>query len=257
MSRSLFLLGSLLVAPVCFGLGDTTSPLNAGEVDPAQEKWIEKYKGQKNAPDPAEMLVNTEAEPDLSEGFVPLFNGSDLEGWRPIGGECKFEAVDDQVIGTCVPGSPSTYLSSERTDYQDFVFTCEMKWDEDGNSGVMFRAKLRTNGDKETVYGPQAEMEGFSQDRGWSGGIYGQSCGGYFYPLWLKEHAEARKALKKGEWNRLTIVAKGNDFKTWVNGVPAAHWKDDGTYATGYFGLQIHSGNSGKVRWRNVQVKEL
>ncbi|WP_235034211.1 3-keto-disaccharide hydrolase [Roseiconus lacunae] len=233
------------------------SVAGAGELDPSQQKWIDKYEKQQNAPNPAEMLINTESEPALGEGFEPLFNGNNLDGWRPIGGECKFEAVDSEVIGTCVPGSPSTYLSSERDDYKDFIFTCEMKWEEDGNSGVMFRAKLRKKGDKETVYGPQAEMEGFSQDRGWSGGIYGQSCGGYFYPLWLKQHAEARQALKEGEWNRLTIKVQGNDVKTWINGVPAAHWQDDGTYAEGYFGLQIHSGKSGKVRWKGVRVKEL
>ncbi|WP_436715204.1 DUF1080 domain-containing protein [Roseiconus lacunae] len=233
------------------------SVAGAGELDPSQQKWIDKYEKQQNAPNPAEMLINTESEPALGEGFEPLFNGKNLDGWRPIGGECKFEAVDGEVIGTCVPGSPSTYLSSERDDYKNFIFTCEMKWEEDGNSGVMFRAKLRKKGDKETVYGPQAEMEGFSQDRGWSGGIYGQSCGGYFYPLWLKQHAEARQALKEGEWNRLTIKVQGNDVKTWINGVPAAHWQDDGTYAEGYFGLQIHSGKSGKVRWKGVRVKEL
>ena len=28
-------------------------------------------------------------------------------------------------------------------------------------------------------------------------------------------------------------------------------------YLEGYFGLQIHSGNAGKVLWRKLQVKEL
>jgi len=37
-------------------------------------------------------------------------------------------------------------------------------------------------------------MEPFSQEREWSGGIYGQACGGWFYPVWLAEHAETRKA---------------------------------------------------------------
>ena len=70
------------------------------------------------------------------------------------------------------------------------------------------------------VYGPQCEMEGFEKDRGWSGGIYGQDAGGWLYPLWLDAHEEARKALKKGQWNRVTIQAIGKDVKTWVNGVP-------------------------------------
>ncbi|WP_372721491.1 DUF1080 domain-containing protein [Novipirellula sp.] len=234
----------------------------AGEVDPQQKDWYEKYKNQQNIPPADEMLLNTDAEPDLSEGFTSLFNGKDLTGWSPKGGTCTFEANDGVLKGTCVPGSPSTYLSTDKDDYRDFIFTCEMKWEVNGNSGVMFRAQSKTSESKkgvksETVFGPQAEMEGITGDRHWSGGIYGQSCGGYFYPLWLKEHQEVRAALKKTDWNRLTIMAKGNVVKTWLNGVPAAHWVDDGTYPEGFFGLQIHAGKSGTVLWRDIRVKEL
>ena len=229
----------------------------AGELDPAQGEYIKKYQKQANAPDPAKMLLNTDSEPDLSKGFTSLFNGKDLTGWTPKGGTCSFEAKDGLLIGKVVPGSPSTYLSTEKSDYSDFVFTCEMKWAVDGNSGVMFRAQTKPGENGETVFGPQAEMEGISGDRLWSGAIYGQSCGGMFYPLWLKEHREARAALERTGWNRLTISAKGNVVKTWVNGVPVAHWIDDGTYAAGFFGLQIHKGAKGTVLWRDIRVKEL
>ena len=236
----------------------------AGELDPRQSEWHAKYKKQQNAPKPEEMLLNTDPEPQLDDGFEALFNGKDLSGWAPKGGICKFQAEGGNLKGVCVPGSSSTYLTTSKNDYKDFVFTCDMKWLEDGNSGVMFRSQTRPNpkakpgkNEGETVFGPQAEMEGFSKDRHWSGGIYGQSCGGYFYPLWLKEHEAARAALKEGKWNRLTISANGNVIKTWINGVPAAHWVDDGTYARGAFGLQIHKGSSGTVLWRNLRVKEL
>ncbi|TWT67175.1 3-keto-disaccharide hydrolase [Allorhodopirellula solitaria] len=232
---------------------------SAAEIDPSQTAWYEKYRNQQNAPQPDEMLLNTDPEPNVTDGFTPLFNGKDLTGWAPKGGTCTFEAKDDLVVGQCVPGSDSTYLSTDKDDYTDFVFSCDMKWEVDGNSGVMFRAQAKDNEktDKETVFGPQAEMEGISGDRYWNGGIYGQSCGGYFYPLWLTDHQEARAALDRSGWNRLTIQAKGNNVKTWVNGVPAANWNDDGTYSKGFFSLQIHKGTAGKVLWKNVRVKEL
>ncbi len=233
------------------------STLFCGELDPAQLPWYEKYRKQENAPDPAQMLLNTDAEPDLTQGFVPLFNGRDLTGWTAKGGNCEFAVEDGVLSGTCVPGSPSTYLCTDQT-FRDFVFTCEMKWEVDINSGVMFRASTKAGrNDAVTVYGPQAEMEGFSQDRHWSGGVYGQSCGGYFYPLWLREHEAARAASKQGEWNRITISAHGNVVKTWINGVPAAHWVDDGTYAEGFFGLQIHKAAQGKVLWRDLKVRPM
>lgn len=242
---------------VAFGILLFAASSFAGTLDPTQQAWYEKYKKQENAPAPADMLLNTDPEPALTEGFTPLFNGKDLTGWTRKGGECKFEVKDGILVGTCVPDTPSTYLSTEKADYTDFVFSCEMKWEADGNSGVMFRAQSKPGKDGETVFGPQAEMEGITGDRLWSGGIYGQSCGGYFYPLWLKEHKEARGALDREGWNRLTIKAKGNVVQTWVNGVPAAQWVDDGTYAKGFFGLQIHKGKKGTVLWKNLQVKEL
>ena len=232
--------------------------VHAGELDPQQREWHARYEKQENAPQPDEMLLNTDVEPNITDGFTPLFNGKDLSGWTPRGGTSIFEARDGLLVGKCVPGVASTYLCTEQADYADFIFTCEMKWEVDCNSGVMFRAQSRPGkGDAETVFGPQAEMEGFSKDRHWSGGIYGQSCGGFFYPLWLKEHEQARAAAKQGEWNRLTISATGNVIKTWINGVPVAHWVDDGSYPEGFFGLQIHKGTQGTVLWRNLQVKRL
>ena len=229
---------------------------SAGELDPSQKAWHKKYQKQQNAPKPEAMLLNTDDEPELKEGFQPLFNGKDLNGWTPKGGTCTFEVVDGCIVGTCVPGSNSTYLCTDKS-FKDFVFTCDLKWEVDCNSGVMFRADTREEKNNVVVFGPQAEMEGFARDRGWSGGIYGQSCGGYFYPLWLKEHAKARAALKKEGWNRITVMAKGNVMKTWINGVPAAHHVDDGTYADGFFGLQIHKGKEGRVWFRELRVKPL
>ena len=142
-----------------------------------------------------------------------------------------------------------------------------MKWLVNGNTGVMFRSQAEpsTKKDKKDetktinyikVFGPQAEMEGPGRDRNWSGGIYGQSCGGWFYPLWLSSHKQARESFNDKGWNRLTIEAKGNVVKTWINGAPAAHWVND-TYLKGLFGLQIHSGKDTIVHWRNIKLKPL
>ncbi|MFC1497215.1 DUF1080 domain-containing protein [Verrucomicrobiota bacterium] len=225
---------------------------HAGSIDPDQKDWFNKHKRQKNAPKPETMLINTDPEPNLSEGFTSLFNGKDLTGWTPKGGPSKFEVKDGVLVGTCGSKSRSTYLCTDNADFTDFIFTCEVKWEVDGNSGIMFRAQAA--GQK--VLGPQAELEGFEKGRCWSAGIYGQSCGGWFYPLWLNEHKEVRRALKENEWNRLTIMARGNVVKTWLNGLPAANWVND-TYLKGFFGLQIHAGAKGTVHWRNIKVKTL
>jgi len=232
-----------------------TISLQAGELDPSQQNWFKHYEKQANLPKPADMLLNTDPEPDLRAGFTPLFNGKDLTGWKIRGGESTFEVKDGCIVGICKPNLPSTYLCTEQADYGDFILTCEMKWEIENNSGIMFRAQTKGR-NQNTVFGPQVEMEPFSQDREWSGGIYGQSCGGWFYPVWLKEHAAARQAQKADGWNRITVLAKGPVIKTWLNGVPVAHWKTD-TYLKGYFGLQMHKAKQGRVLWRNLSIKEL
>lgn len=249
----------VLTAFTCLLLSCSLSPhlTSAGEFEPTdpQQRWIERYRKQANVPDPAKQLVNESAEPSLEEGFEPLFNGEDLSGWTPYGGESPFHVADGCIVGVCKPDSPSTYLCTDRKDFTDFIFTAEMKFDVPTNSGIMFRAHLAGKNDN-TVTGPQYEMEPDSQDRDWSGGIYGQSCGGWFYPLWLKEHRNVRGTQKPDAWNRVTIVAEGGTVKTWLNGVPAAHWETD-EYLKGFFGLQIHKGKEGTVRWRNLKVKPL
>ncbi|MCA9138866.1 MAG: DUF1080 domain-containing protein, partial [Planctomycetales bacterium] len=177
-SKIIFFNQLLIITAVVLCGVSSDRQVDAGEVDPAQAAWHKKYKDQQNIPAPDKMLLNTDKEPDLSEGFRDLFNGKDLTGWTPKGGSCKFEAVDGMIVGTVVAGSPSTYLSTENADFTDFVFTCQMKWEVDGNSGVMFRAQTKPGKGGETVFGPQAEMEGITGDRYWNGGIYGQSCGG-------------------------------------------------------------------------------
>ncbi len=231
------------------------SSSQADELDPSQQNWLEHYGTQANIPKPAEMLLNTDAEPIVGDDALQLFNGKDLTGWKPRGGESEFKVVDGCIVAICKPDSPSTYLCTEKTDYTDFILTFETRFEVETNSGIMLRAQGKGE-DGNTVFGPQVEMEPFSQDREWSGGIYGQSCGGWFYPLWLKGHAKLREAQKKDDWNRVTISAKGGTIKTWLNGIPAAHWKTD-TYLKGFFGLQMHKGSKGHVLWRDLRLKTL
>ena len=238
------------------------SDVAAQELDPQQDSWVEYYSKHDNAPDPSKMLLNTDVEPDLSEGFVDLFNGKDLAGWKARGGTSTFEVEDGIIVGTCVKKSSSTYLCTEKSDYKDFVFTCEVKLKVDGNTGVQFRSQTKVGKkegiENETVFGPQFEIEGQGKPgRNWTGAIYCQSCGGYFYPLWLKAHEAARAAEKKTDWNRITVSCKSDVVKTWINGVPASHWVDDGTYPQGFFGLQVHSGPQGTILFKNIRVKEL
>ncbi len=69
----------------------------------------------------------------------------------------------------------------------------------------------------------------------------------------VQEHAAARQAQRDNDWNRITIGARGPVVKTWLNGVPIEHWRTE-EYLGGYFGLQLHKGQQGRILWRNLKI---
>lgn len=224
----------------------------------------QKFPGGVN---PATLKVNTTEEPDVNQpGIIDLFNGKDLTGWTIKGGTMHFKVENGEIVGTCVPEVRLNSFLCTEENYTDFIFTAEYKWDVNSNSGVMFRADTRPLEDGERmvvkdrtllqVFGYQCEVE--TSDRGWTGGIYGEAMGGWKYPLSKeKEHETARAAVKAhDQWNRLTIYAKGNSLKTWINGVPCANLVNNERSA-GYFGLQVHQGKKGQIRWKNIRLKDL
>src|SRR5262245_51693393 len=67
-----------------------------------------------------------------SDGFVQLFNGRDLTGWKsPAESKTKWEVTDGAMTGNGPPG----HLFSERGDYENFVYRMEIKINDKGNSG--------------------------------------------------------------------------------------------------------------------------
>jgi hypothetical protein len=69
--------------------------------------------------------------------------------------------------------------------------------------------------------------------------------------------ADAEKALKTGEWNRLEVSVQGVHIITHLNGVTVADFKDSAPkFAEGILGLQIHTGGGVKVRWKDIYIKE-
>lgn len=185
---------------------------------------------------------------ELEEGYTWLYDGKSLAGWRVIGGEATFKAEGEDIVGRHGPGK-NTFLRTDKT-YGDFSLKLQMRWDELGNSGILFRAQQR-DGDGR-AYGYQYELD--ASDRAWSGGIYDEARRGWLANL--ENNEEARNAIKLDDWNDVEIEARGAQIKTWINGVPAADIID-GLDAQGYIALQVHSGDSGIMRWRNIRLREL
>ena len=214
------------------------------------------------------MLLTGAAATAAEDGFVPLFDGKSLQGWKQVGGKAKYEVQDGVIVGSSVPNTQNSFLCPKKP-YGDFVLEFEVKCDPALNSGVQVRSHVvkegqavkRNQGDKTLpvgrMYGYQCEIAKGSG--GASGCIYDEGRGGWIFgPTNASE--KARKALKDNEWNHYKIECKGNRIRTWVNGVPVTDMTDD-REAKGLIGFQVHG--VGKkteplvVRWRKIRIREL
>jgi len=201
-----------------------------------------------------------QAAADVEEGFVSLFNGRDLAGWVKHGGSAEYQVDDGCIVGKCVPKTPhNTFLCTER-EFGNFILRLQYKFVEPGNSGIQFRSAARPEGDRHRVYGYQCEL---TPDGGSTGRIYDEGRRGHqFGIVWLDAHTPperleaARAHCKPGEWNDVEIQCVGPSIKTWINGTPVVDMFDSFSLK-GFLGLQIHSGDSGSVAWRNIRVKDL
>ncbi|MEZ5572147.1 MAG: family 16 glycoside hydrolase [Halioglobus sp.] len=185
---------------------------------------------------------------ELEEGYHYLYSDGRLDGWRTVGGGATFAADGEDIVGHHGAGE-NTFLRTDKS-YGDFSLKMQMRWDEPGNSGVMFRAHQR-NGDGR-VYGYQFELD--PSERSWSGGIYDEARRGWIASL--EDKPEVRAAIRLNDWNDVEIEARGPHIKTWINGVAAADIID-ALDAEGFIALQVHSGDTGVIRWRHIRIKEL
>jgi hypothetical protein len=188
------------------------------------------------------------------DGWRPLFNGKNLDGWAQLNGTAPFTVADGVIVGSTVVGSPNSFLCTKES-FGDFILEYEAKLDAPMNSGVQIRGLSSPSIKDGRVHGYQIEID--PSDRAWTGGLYDEARRGWLHPVYGPD--AARTAFKMREWNRFRVEAIGTSIRSWVNGIPVANVVDDLTPA-GFIGLQVHS--IGKdatkvgqtVRFRSIRI---
>ncbi|PXA04420.1 hypothetical protein DDZ13_07770 [Coraliomargarita sinensis] len=221
-----------------------------------------------NAPKASALPDPTNEAALLEAGFKPLFNGKDLAGWKKVGGNASYEVKNGAIRGFGTKINRNTFLRTEK-DYSDFIFVFQMKMlDRKGNSGCQFRSNHREGNGR--VYGYQCEHDNFKKGkRAWTAGVYDEARRGWLYPGKLGGNDEVTKQAFTEQgvklfdwdgWNTIVIRCQGRHIQTWLNGEKRADFidKDEENFSPeGFFGLQVHSGESGDILWRNIYIKEL
>jgi len=208
-------------------------------------------------------------ESEVQLPVISLFNGKDLTGWTKKGGNGKFEVKDGAVWGHGTDIKDNTFLCTEKR-YKNFIFSYKFKFlTRDGNTGVMFRANTKpTKSLDERVYGYQSE--GDNKDRHWSAGLFDEFRRKWLYPKkegtaadeYVRNNftAQGARLFKWDDWNEVTIRCEGNRIQTWLNGELRVNFVDtDPEHDTreGFFGLQVHKGESHSSLWKDIHIRIL
>lgn len=200
-------------------------------------------------------LTPVAAEAQTRDGFVPLFNGKNLDGWqvresRP-GDKDKWTVKGDLVVTK--PGGG--WIGTQKM-YGDFILKVEWRIFAGGNSGVFLRVPDVQSKESPSALGMEIQIldDNAPQYKGRLKPY--QYCGGLYH-----FQGPSKKMFKgAGEWNAYEITCKGDSISVVFNGekvVDADATKDpvlNKRPRKGYLGLQNHSS---AVEFRNVKIKAL
>lgn len=194
-------------------------------------------------------------EKGSDDGFVALFDGKTLDGWKNPYPWGKSEIVDGEIHLTA---DKKFFLITEKT-YSNFILEVDVQLPKGkANSGIMFRAQMKPN----QVFGYQSEVDG-DPNRGWSGGLYDEGRRAWFISP-KRDDTESVAAFKKragdtfkrDDWNTFRITCIGKKIKIEVNGVVTTDVEDE-MDASGVIGIQHHGEKGQTYKFRNIRIKEL
>jgi hypothetical protein len=194
------------------------------------------------------------AAEDAEQGFVQLFDGKTLDGWK---GSTKGYQAKDGVLVCPKKGGGQLWTNKK---FGDFVLRFEFKLTPGANNGLGIRAPGRGDpaytGMELQILDNTANKYAKLKPYQYHGSIYGVVAAkrGHLKPV--------------GEWNVQEVTAKGDQIKVVLNGQTivdanireaskdgtADHKKHPGLLnKTGHIGFLGHGSH---VEFRNIRVKE-
>ncbi len=85
---------------------------------------------------------NELTQKEKEEGWILLFNGENLDGWKCNNGKEPQSPIED---GAMVPFKSGGYILVYDKKFSDFVLKCDVKMSDPCNSGIFFRIEDLSN----------------------------------------------------------------------------------------------------------------
>ena len=210
---------------------------------------------------------------EVEKGFVSLFNGKDLAGWKTPAGEHAWKVIDGVIDYEAKGGN----LVTEKS-FNDYIF--RLDWRFKRTEGPTYNAKL---------FDAEGNVIGNKPVKNADSGIFLRGSGKSQVNLWCwpcgsgqlwafhgsKDPAIRKGALPKvnadkpvGEWNEMEITMKGEMVTVVLNGKKVLDKSPmPGVGARGPIVLQHHGGYNPKtkkwssasalIQFRNLRINTL
>jgi hypothetical protein len=183
------------------------------------------------------------AEPELlerkllDEGWIELFDGETLYGWKPTG-EAVWEVAGGEVRTS---GERPGFLMST-TRWADYVLHVEFKTSDDStNSGIFLRTPLEPKNPASDCY----ELNIAPPDNPFpTASLVGRQ----------KASFPEDKFPASGQWHSFDVTAEGERITIVLDGERVFEYGDESPVRIGHIGLQSREG---PVAFRNIRLRPL
>jgi hypothetical protein len=175
------------------------------------------------------------------DGWIPLFNGKNLDGWKASENKGTFTVRDGIIV---VKGRRShLYYTGdiENADFQDFEFRADVMTKPGSNSGMYFHTEYRETG--WPAAGFEIQVNNTHSDWRKTGSLYG-----------IKDIRNSPAVDNK--WFTQHIIVDGRLVTVNVDGKKVLEYTVPAELSTGTFALQGHDPGS-TVFYKNIMVRPL
>ena len=213
-------------------------------------------------------LVATAGADAPPEGFVAVFNGRDLDGWKPSPGDWS---VEDGCLTGKADGSlkANRFITWKGGTLRNFELRVRVQVTPGGNSGLQYRGTERPDLGESVVTGYQCDVVADRPD--YNGMLYEERGRKILSHSGEKVTIDPEgqpwsvgrmplKAFKAGEWHDYRVLVEGNHHRHWIDGHPTVDLIDldeKGRKLEGVLAVQVHVGPPMKIQYRDFHLKAL
>lgn len=213
---------------------------------------------------------NTLTPEEIAEGWVLLFDGQTLNGWKDYNGTSltqPWHVVDGCIQAKGEGSDESGYIVTTK-QYENFELAWDFKLQKGGNSGMLYHVVERPQFAVPYVTGPEYQL---IDDANFEGLEPWQKMG-VDYAMYLPDFSKT-KVNPYGEWNSAKIVFDNGHVEFWMNGTKtieyeawtddwfarknSGKWSDAPEYGLAHKGVFCLQDHGYPASFRNLKVKEL